>query len=1091
MTAFDIRLFGAIEIRRNGELLTGFRSQKALVLLVYLLCEQRPVAREYLAGLGWPESDQSQALGLLRRSLHDLQQQLPGCLAVDNRTVRFSPTAPVTADLQRFVVLAAQDEPDAWSQAVALYRAPFLQGIYLADAPELENWLVREQERWQGEVVRLLSRLIAYHTERAAYQPALDYTQKLLAVEPWREEAHRQAMLLLARLGQTSAALAQYERCRQVLQAELAVAPAQETERLRTRIAAIAHQPTHPLPPATTPFIGRSEEVGELTQWLAGPHNRLITLVGPGGMGKTRLALAVAHHVVTEQRRIFLHGVVFVPLVGVETLPQTVAALAQALAFPLQSQGVPEIQLLHYLRDKEVLLVLDNVEQLVSEPILAFVRQLLDGAPDLKLLVTSRVRLNLQAEQLYWMQGLSVPVTAATTAPLPVAEITTYSGVQLFLSTVQRSRPHYTLSTSDVSAVVAICQLVQGMPLALELAATWMSVLTPAEIAAELTRNLDFLASDLHDLPLRQRSMRAVFATSWRLLTAGEQQIFAQLSVFRGSFTREAAQAVTGASLPVLVRLIHTSFLQQSAAGRYQIHELLRQFGEEQLAYAPDMETAVHKQHSVYYCHWLMLQEVNLKGSRQQEAMKEIDANIQNIRIAWNWSVTHAQVKSVEEALESLLCFYEWRGFSHEGEAICRQSVEKIYTSTSPHTLYVVARLLVWQGIFCRNLGNNAQGEQLVRQSLAILDSLHIANVETRSGKAFAFLQMGYFANRHEAKEFRTQSLNYYRSVNDEWGSATALYLLGQAVQMLGDYIKAESYFQESLIIQQKLGNRRGIALALRSLGYVALDQGQEELAEQLVRKSLAIIQQSENRAEIAYTLHSLAVVLTRLGKFNDSLLTIEQSIDLYEDQGSYWADVLRQVYASHIILHLGRYSSTASLVNSDQIKLGNPFTFGHILITRAMLALVAKNYAQAQAIAQESIAIWQKNGHLLFIGQSFALLGYAACELGNLVLSQQAFSQALEVGVKHKIVLPILYALPGVALLWTKQYRDEQAVELYALVSRHAHIANSYWFAETVKPVSLSADTIAVEALMPANVSGCQRELWEAASKALTILQQ
>lgn len=166
--AFDIRLLGAIEIRRNGELLTGFRSQKALVLLTYLLCEERTMAREYLAGLGWPESDQSQALGLLRRSLYDLQRQLPDCLDIDNRTVRFNPAASVTVDLRQFSTLAAQPDPQAWAQAVALYRAPFLQGIYLADAPDLENWLLREQERWQGELVRLLNGLAAYHCGRAA-----------------------------------------------------------------------------------------------------------------------------------------------------------------------------------------------------------------------------------------------------------------------------------------------------------------------------------------------------------------------------------------------------------------------------------------------------------------------------------------------------------------------------------------------------------------------------------------------------------------------------------------------------------------------------------------------------------------------------------------------------------------------------------------------------------------------------------------------------------------------------------------------------------------------------------------------------------
>lgn len=209
MTAFDIQLFGAMEIRCAGELLTGFRSQKALVLLAYLICEKRSVTRDYLVGLGWPEAEQGQALGLLRRSLHDLNRQLPGCLNLDSRTVRFHPATPVTIDVEQFIRLTVQTDVESWIAAVALYRAPFLHGLYVNDAPELENWLLREQERWQGEMVRLLNRLATYHTERAAYAQALHYIQQLLTMEPWREEAHRQAMLLFARMGQLGAALTQ------------------------------------------------------------------------------------------------------------------------------------------------------------------------------------------------------------------------------------------------------------------------------------------------------------------------------------------------------------------------------------------------------------------------------------------------------------------------------------------------------------------------------------------------------------------------------------------------------------------------------------------------------------------------------------------------------------------------------------------------------------------------------------------------------------------------------------------------------------------------------------------------------------------
>lgn len=872
MTAFDIQLFGAIEIRRNGELLTGFRSQKALVLLAYLLCEQRPVARDYLAGLGWPESDQSQALGLLRRSLHDLQNQLPGCLAVDNHTVRFSPTASVTADRQQFVALANQDAPDAWSQAVALYRAPFLQGIYLADAPELGNWLVREQERWQGEVVRLLSQLASYHAERAAYAPAFHYIQQLLTVEPWREEAHRQAMLLLARLGQTSAALAQYERCRQVLQAELAVAPAQETEKLRTRIAAIAHQPTHPLPPATTPFIGRSEEVAELTQWLAGPHNRLITLVGPGGMGKTRLALAVARMVVTEEQRIFLHGVVFVPLVGVETLPQTVAALGQALAFPFHSQGAPEIQLLHYLRDKEVLLVLDNVEQLISEPLLAFVRQLLDGAPDLKLLVTSRVRLNLQAEQLYWMQGLAVPAPTATPAPLPVAEMATYSGVQLFLSTVQRSRPDYTLATADTPAVMTICQLVQGMPLALELAATWMSVLTPAEIAAELTRNLDFLASDLHDLPLRQRSMRAVFATSWRLLTPGEQQIFAQLSVFRGSFTREAAQTVTGASLPVLVRLLHTSFLQQSADGRYQIHELLRQFGEEKLAETPTMQTATQDRHSHYYLTFVTQRAAGLQGPQQPVLLHEIGQEIDNIRHGWLWAAAQGNADRIDRTLEGLYEYYQTRSQQTAGIEAITQAVHLLEQQiTQAASKLLLNRLQARHGALCWGFAHYEQAYTLLQASLAVAHDL-----QDKKEIAFCLEFLGrtlWQQGSAEAVSFLEKSLALSYTLDDQVAIATTLHTLAAVFHTLAEKQRAKQFAEQSLAISRQLNHPHRIALVYHRLGSITRGLGEYQEAVGHFQEALIAFRQIDDRYNIILTLIELGHVMYITGEFSHEII--------------------------------------------------------------------------------------------------------------------------------------------------------------------------------------------------------------------------
>lgn len=1046
MTAFAIQLFGAIEIRHNGELLIGFRSQKALVLLAYLLCEQRPVAREYLASLGWPESEQSQALGLLRRSLHDLQRQLPGCLDVDNRTVCIKPTAPVTVDLRQFITLSTQDDCAAWARAVAFYRAPFLQGIYLADAPELENWLLREQERWQREVVRLLNQLATYHLERAAYEQALVYIQQGLAIEPWREEAHRQAMVLLARLGQASAALAQYETCRRLLRSELDVAPAQETESLRMRLAAIAQRPAHPLPPTTTPFIGRSAEVAELTQLLAGPHNRLITLVGPGGMGKTRLALEVARTVVTEERRIFLHGVVFVPLVGVETLAQTVAALAQALAFSLQSQGAPETQLLHYLRDKEILLVFDNFEQLINEPILAFVRQLLDYAPDLKLLITSRVRLNLQAEQLYWMQGLSVPVMTAAPATLLWADMATYSSVQLFLTTVQRSQPHYTLPTAAVPAVMGICQQVQGMPLALELAATWMNVFTPAEIAAELTRNLDFLASDLYDLPLRQRSMRAVFETSWRLLTAEEQRVFQQLAVFRGSFTREATQVVTGASLAVLVSLLHKSFLQRTADNRYQIHELLRQFGEEKLAETPTMQMVTQARHSDYYLTFVSKRAPGLQGPQQPVLLHEISQEIDNIRHGWLWAAEQGNVGLIDCALDGLYGYYQMR-------SRCQEGIELFMVQPSA--------------------GSTVLSQQLVNRLRARQGALHC--------------EFGHYA---QARTLLQESLAIARRLDDKSEIAFSLDFIGKAVWWQESGLTALPLLEESLLIRRAIGDQVGVAATLDTLTAVCDMSSEFPRAWQFANEALAISRMLEHTHTTASILRRLGSVAVGLGKYDIAISSYQEAATMFRQVDDNYglvqalAELGRAMYGSRKYPR-DRFIAVLEEAATIARNLGQDVPLYYAIGILGNVSNWIGEHATGKRCGQELGEISQQMPPSLFAAYR-CLLGEVEVGLGNLHLARQLLLEAMTLMLKTetRLLFNCQVALLAWANLLCRECTHTDLINQPSVIQRRQaqalEIVSSLLHETKVRPMYKDRGrslAVEVEKLLPLTIAAAAKE--------------
>ncbi len=891
MATLSIRLFGAIEIERDGTALTDFRSQKALTLLAYLISESRPVTREYLAGLGWPDTEQSQALGLLRRSLHDLNSQLPGCLETDRRTVRFNPTAPVTVDIAQFGALTAQEEVAAWVEAVALYRAPFLHGIYLDSAPELENWLLREQERWQGAMIHLLNQLVTFHTERSNYLQALSYVQQVLALEPWREEAHRQAMLFLARMGQTSAALAHYETCRRLLREELDVEPAQATQSLRTRIAAMAHQPLHPLPPNTPTFVGRTEELAELIQLLTTPDCRLITLLGAGGMGKTRLAIETARGVATDQQRGFLHGVVFVPLAGVETLAQFIAALGQALAFTLQPQSAPQSQLLHYLHDKEMLLVLDNFEQLVSAPIAAFVRQLLDSAPDVKLLLTSRIRLHLQGEQLYWIQGLPVPTLTPSSVIPSVTELATYSSIQLFVATVQRSQPHYTLSSADATAVITICQLVQGMPLALELAAAWINVLTPGEIAAELARNLDFLASEAHDLPLRQRSMRAVFDTSWRLLTETEQKVFQQLSIFRGGFAREAVQAVVGAPLPVLNGLIHKSLLQRLPNQRYQIHELLRQFAEERLAERPLDEVAIKDRYSCYYLTFLKERTLGLQSAQQPVLLNEIEQSLANIRHSWLWAAEQGNFELIDGALDGLYDYYQTRSQQTAGIEIFTQAIHLLAPKTTESKAQrLLSRLQARQGALCWGFAQYPQARSLLQASLAVA-----RHEQDKKEMAFCLEFLGRTAHQEgdlASIKFLEESLALSRLLDDQLAIATTLHTLAMVFDTVSERQRARQAAEQSLAISRQLAHPHRIALVFHRLGSIARGRGEYTVAIGHFQEALLGFTQVDDRYHTLLTLAELGSAMYMAGEFQREaiMLVLNEAVVRARKLGSFEA---------------------------------------------------------------------------------------------------------------------------------------------------------------------------------------------------------
>ncbi|MCA9925466.1 MAG: NACHT domain-containing protein, partial [Anaerolineales bacterium] len=490
-----IRLLGGFTLELDGKPVSGLPSRKAEALIAYLVMHKRPFPRELLADLLWDDRPQDQTLANLRSLLSGVRRKLGPFLTVTRQSIGFNHDADYWLDVAAFTAqLPARDPtsvslPNDLSQietAVAIYQGHFLDGFYVRESRRFEEWASIERERLQRLAVSGLQQLVHDTLNRGQYAAGIEYAVRLLEFDPLSEAAHRHLMLLLARSGQRNSALKQYDICCQILENELGVPPANETTALYQRIRSSQTAPLHNLPPQTTPFVGRETEMVELSRLLADENGRFITLLGPGGIGKTRLALQAAMHIVQNQPGMFLHGIRFVPLHTIDSGEFLHASIAAALDFSFSRPQPPDEQLINYLRGKEVLLILDNFEQLLHAPNsgLTLLTNILQQAPFVKLLVTSRIRLHVPGEQLFDMRGLSFPTK--NTAVL--AE--NYSAVRLFIESARRVHQDFAPDQAEMAAIVRICRLLDGIPLGIELAAAWVRLLSCAEVEAGIAQDL-------------------------------------------------------------------------------------------------------------------------------------------------------------------------------------------------------------------------------------------------------------------------------------------------------------------------------------------------------------------------------------------------------------------------------------------------------------------------------------------------------------------------------------------------------------------------------------------------------------------------
>jgi predicted ATPase len=465
-------------------------------------------------------------------------------------------------------------------------------------------------------------------------------------------------------------------------------------------------------------------------------------------MGKTRLALALAERMLSSQggykTHPYQHGVYFASLARLESADYLLPAIAEATNFHFTDGEDQREQLLRYLAGKALLLVLDNFEHLLAGT--SLVDAILQTSPQIKIVITSRTRVNRQGEQLFPVGGMAYPAAIDSTNGGALTDLNHYSAVQLFEQCARRVRPAFELTAVNQSHILEICQLLQGMPLGIVLAASWLESLSTRAISREMQQDIDVLATDMEDVPRRQRSLRAAFNHSWRLLSAREQEIFCQMSIFRGGFSRAAAQAVTGATLHDLQALVNKSLLTMMANGRYDVHELLRQFAAEKLSEVLELETALRERHSAYYCTLLQQHTPNWHNARQLEALAEVTREANNIHSALDWAVQHKAWQRLYEAIDSWSRYHDWRGLGANAEAFCQEvctSLEQ-WAATNPADAVdgyrLWAKATAWYGRFANAV---LVAVPRLQHALALLAQPELAGADTRHIKAFILYCLG------------------------------------------------------------------------------------------------------------------------------------------------------------------------------------------------------------------------------------------------------------------------------------------------------------------------------------------------------------
>jgi predicted ATPase/DNA-binding SARP family transcriptional activator len=896
----------------------SFRLAKSRNLVKLLaLARGQSLHREQLMEYLWPDTDLSQAANNLSQTLFAARRVLaPGgrdplqFLVYRRDAICLTAAEPAWVDVEAFETAAAQallsPSIESHEGALALY------GGELLPEDRYEDWVIRRREALHQDYLRLSLELSRFYQANRRFDQSIGVLRQALSSEPANEEINVEMMRLYAMTGQRLQALRQYQALQNVLRRELDVEPDLESARLyemihsgqypdtdMQRIAGSveAGQPLlRSIPLTLTPFLGREAELFEVQRVLEDPLTRLISIIAPGGMGKTRLALQVAGQIAGQHSQQgqtqFRDGICFVSLAQVTEMDALILRIADCVGLSsFTPQANLREQLLQYLEPRTLLLILDNFEQLINAQNIGLLLEILAQAPGVKLLVTSRARLNMLGEQVYPLLGLDWPDGVGG-----VDDPTrSYTSITLFETTARRAHPDFRLDERTLPAVREICRLVEGMPLAIELSAAWCGVMEPKHVLAGIHSSLNFLSVDTLDLPERQRSLRAVFDASWNLLSETERSAVQRLSVFREGFTSEAAAQVGEIQVKTLLGLVNKCWITRSGENRLRMHEMIRQYAYQRLLEAGE-EQNMHARHlacfsslaqEAYDCMW---------GNDQGEWLRRLELENGNFDAAIEWGCSQHSKTEIEQVLALIGSIYPWMAYLSkfaQGLFWAEKALSAVDHLPSPGVISqaVLGKALLPAGAFSHFLGYQQKSEAYIRQAM-----LACRQVENPYVLAHALLHEGAIAWVHE--DIRTaflEGLKIARHLPSGWVAVLLLTNLAELEMVEGNLEESNRLTSEAVEISRRQGDRLSESFAMTGLAFVLFEMGRLSEAAVMCRDCLALLRSVGNLRHEGLLLALEARIALREDRLEECWSLFYESLKAFWRVGAMW-DVISRI---------------------------------------------------------------------------------------------------------------------------------------------------------------------------------------------------